>query len=41
MLDNWYSSKKIQKANAFPDADLVGLRDRGDVVSPKVLRYEP
>ncbi len=31
----------LRKANAFSDADFVGLRDRGDVVSPLVLKYKP
>jgi transposase, IS605 OrfB family, central region len=31
----------LRKANALRDSDLVGLPDRGDVVSPKVLRYKP
>lgn len=31
----------LRKANAFSDASLVGLRDRGDVVSPLVLKYKP
>lgn len=30
----------LRKANALSDADLVSLRDRGDVVSPLVLRYK-
>lgn len=29
----------LRKVNAFSDADLVSLRDRGDVVSPRLLRY--
>lgn len=31
----------LRKANAFSDAGLAGLRDRGDVVSPLVLKYKP
>lgn len=31
----------LRKVNAFSDADFVGLRDRGDVVSPMVLKYKP
>lgn len=31
----------LRKANAFSDVDLVSLRDRGDVVSPMVLKYKP
>ena len=31
----------LRKVNALRDADLVGLLDRGDVVSPKVLQYKP
>lgn len=31
----------LRKANVFSDADIVGLRDRGDVVSPLVLKYKP
>lgn len=31
----------LRKANAFPDAECIGLRDRGDVVSPLVLKYKP
>lgn len=31
----------LRKANAFSDADLISLRDRGDVVSPLVLKYKP
>ena len=31
----------LRKVNALRDADLVGLLDRGDVVSPKVLKYKP
>lgn len=31
----------LRKANAFSDAGLASLRDRGDVVSPLVLRYKP
>ena len=31
----------LRKENALRDADLVGLLDRGDVVSPRVLRYKP
>lgn len=31
----------LRKKNVFSDADLVSLRDRGDVVSPMVLRYKP
>ena len=29
----------LRKVNAVSDADLVSLRDRGDVVSPRLLRY--
>lgn len=29
----------LRKVNAFSDADLVSLRDRGDVVSPRLLKY--
>ena len=29
----------LRKVNAISDADLVSLRDRGDVVSPRLLRY--
>ena len=29
----------LRKVNAFSDADLVSLRDRGDVGSPRLLRY--
>lgn len=31
----------LRKKNVFSDADLVNLRDRGDVVSPLVLKYKP
>ena len=31
----------LRKVNAFSDADFIGLRDRGDVVSPLVLKYKP
>jgi len=31
----------LRKKNVFSDADLVSLRDRGDVVSPTVLKYKP
>ena len=31
----------LRKVNAFSDADFIGLRDRGDVVSPTVLKYKP
>ena len=30
----------LRKKNVFLDADLVNLRDRGDVVSPLVLKYK-
>lgn len=30
----------LRKANVFSDASLAGLRDRGDVVSPLVLKYK-
>lgn len=30
----------LRKKNAFSDADLISLRDRGDVVSPLVLKYK-
>ena len=28
----------MRKGNAITDAQLLGLRDRGDVVSPKVFK---
>ena len=31
----------LRKVNALSDADLISLRDRGDVVSPLVLKYKP
>lgn len=31
----------MRKKNVFSDADLISLRDRGDVVSPMVLKYKP
>lgn len=31
----------LRKAEAIPDAQLLGLRDRGDVVSPRVLKIQP
>lgn len=31
----------LRKVNAVSDADFIGLRDRGDVVSPLVLKYKP
>lgn len=30
----------LRKRNAFSNADLISLRDRGDVVSPLVLKYK-
>lgn len=30
----------LRKKNVFSDADLISLRDRGDVVSPIVLKYK-
>ena len=29
----------LRKKNVFSDADLINLRDRGDVVSPRLLKY--
>ena len=31
----------LRKKNVFSDADLISLRNRGDVVSPLVLKYKP
>ena len=31
----------LRKENVITDAQLFGLRDRGDVVSPKVLKINP
>lgn len=31
----------LRKKNVFSDADLFSLRNRGDVVSPMVLKYKP
>lgn len=30
----------LRKKNVFLDADLISLQDRGDVVSPLVLKYK-
>ncbi len=30
----------LRKINVFSDADLISLRDRGDVVSPMILKYK-
>jgi len=30
----------LRKKNVFSDVDLINLRDRGDVVSPIVLKYK-
>ena len=30
----------LRKVNVFSDVDLINLRDRGDVVSPLILRYK-
>ena len=30
----------LRKKNVFSDADLISLRDRGDVVSPLILKYK-
>ena len=29
----------LRKKNVFSDVDLINLRDRGDVVSPRLLKY--
>ena len=29
----------MKKKNEFSDVDLINLRDRGDVVSPRLLKY--
>lgn len=29
----------LRKKNVFLDVDLINLRDRGDVVSPRLLKY--
>jgi putative transposase len=29
----------LRKKNVFSDVDLFNLRDRGDVVSPRLLKY--
>lgn len=34
-----YAYGMLRKANAISDANLISLRDRGDVVSPIVLKY--
>ena len=30
----------LRKVKAFSDVDLINLRDRGDVVSPLILKYK-
>ena len=30
----------LRKINAFSDVDIFNLRDRGDVVSPLILKYK-
>jgi hypothetical protein len=32
--------EKYEKVNVFSDVDLINLRNRGDVVSPVVLKYK-
>ena len=32
---------KLHSENVFSDAELISLRNRGDVVSPLVLKYKP